>query len=161
MASPRELFWRLRARLSYAVARRLMGWPWMVRQPKSWAWMQGQFARMAALGDEGAQSFYGHLLLFRGQGLGAREEGLRLLRLAAAAGDHKAAYQVGVQSLTGDTRHAGDAQEAARYWSQAAGAGHPLAARKLGELYRSGGPGLAPDEAQAERYEARARQLGL
>lgn len=161
MASPRELFWRLRARLSYAVARRLMGWPWMVRQPKSWAWMQGQFARMAALGDVGAQSFYGHLLLFRGQGLGAREEGLRLLRLAAVAGDHKAAYQVGVQSLTGDTRHAGDAQEVARYWSQAAEAGHPLAARKLGELYRSGGPGLAPDEAQAERYEARARQLGL
>lgn len=161
MATPRELFWRLRARLSYAVARRLMGWPWMVRQPRSWAWMQGQFSRMAALGDIGAQSFYGHLLLFRGQGFGAREEGLRLLRVAAAAGDHKAAYQLGVQALKGDTRHAGDAQEAARYWAQAAEAGHPLAARQLGELYRSGGPGLEADEAQAERYETRARQLGL
>ncbi len=83
------------------------------------------------------------------------------MRLAATAGDHKAAYQLGVQSLKGDTRHAGDAQEAARYWGQAAEAGHPLAARKLGELYRSGGPGLEPDVAQAERYETRARQLGL
>lgn len=161
MASPRELFWRLRAGLSYAVARRLMGWPWMVRQPRAWAWMQGQFSRMAALGDVGAQSFYGHLLLFRGQGFGACEEGLRLLRLAAASGESKAAYQVGVQLLKGDTRHAADAQEAARYWAQAADAGHPLAARKLAELYRSGGPGLDPDEAQAERYDARARQLGL
>jgi TPR repeat protein len=161
VATPRELFWRLRARLSYTIARRLMGWPWMVRQPRSWAWMQGQFARMAALGDVAAQSFYGHLLLVRGQGFGAREEGLRLLRLAAAAGDSKAAYQLGVQLLKGDTRQAADAQETARYWSQAAEAGHPLAARKLAELYRSGGPGLTPDEGQAERYDNRARQLGL
>lgn len=161
MAAPRELYWRLRARLTYAVARRLMGWPWLVRRERAWQWMQGQFSRMAALGDIGAQSFYGHLLLFRGQGLGAREEGLHLLRQAAAGGDAKAAYQVGVQSLKGDTRHAADAQEAARYWGQAADAGHPLAARQLVALYRSGGPGLAPDEAQAARYEARAHQLGL
>lgn len=161
MAAPREVIWQLRSRLGYGVARRLMGWPWLVRQPRAWQWMQGQFSRMANLGDVGAQSFYGHLLLFRGQGFGAREEGLRLLRLAATAGDAKAAYQVGVQVLKGDTRHAADAQEAARFWTQAADAGHPLAARKLVELYRSGGPGLPPDDEQAARFESRARQLGL
>ncbi len=161
MATPREQYWRWRAQLTYGVARRLMGWPWLVRQPSAWQWMQGQFSRMANLGDTAAQSFYGHLLLFRGQGLGAREEGLRLLRLAASSGDAKAAYQVGVQLLKGDTRHAADAQEAARYWGQAADGGHPLAARQLAELYRSGGPGLPADEAQAARFEARAHQLGL
>ena len=41
---------------------------------------------MAALGDVKAQSFYGHILYFRGQGFGARQEGARLLRLAAEAG---------------------------------------------------------------------------
>lgn len=56
---------------------------------------------MASLGDVDAQSFYGHILTFRGVGLGAREEGVRLLRLAALAGDGKAAYQVGVISLAG------------------------------------------------------------
>ena len=76
------MLWSLRARLGYLLARRLLGWPWLVKQPRAWQWMQGQFSRMAALGDVAAQSFYGHLLLFRGQGLGAREEGMRLLRLA-------------------------------------------------------------------------------
>lgn len=86
-----------------------------------------------------AQAFYGHLLLFRGQGFGAREEGLRLLRLAASAGDGKSAYQLGVQALKGDSRQAPDALAASRHWALAAEAGHPLAARKLAELYRDGG----------------------
>ena len=77
---------RLRARLGYWLARRLFHWPWLLRQPRAWTWMQGQYARMAALGNVSAQSFYGHILLFRGQGFGAREEGLRLLRLAAQGG---------------------------------------------------------------------------
>ena len=76
-----EWIWRLRARLGYGVARQLLGWPWLVKQPRAWQWMQGQFSRMANLGHRDAQAFYGHLLLFRGQGFGAREEGLRLLRL--------------------------------------------------------------------------------
>ena len=80
-----EWIWRLRARLGYGVARQLLGWPWLVKQPRAWQWMQGQFSRMANLGHRDAQAFYGHLLLFRGQGFGAREEGLRLLRLAASA----------------------------------------------------------------------------
>ncbi|MDF3934218.1 sel1 repeat family protein [Pseudomonas citronellolis] len=157
----REWYWRLRARLAYAVARRLLGWPWLVRQPRAWQWMQGQFARMAALGDVPAQSFYGHLLLFRGQGFGAREEGLRLLALAAAGGDAKAAYQLGAQALQGSPQQSPDAERAARFWAQAAAAGHPLAARRLADLYREGGPGLAADAEQAVRYAERAAQLGL
>ncbi|EQL39664.1 hypothetical protein M770_20945 [Pseudomonas aeruginosa VRFPA03] len=142
-----EWIWRLRARLGYGVARQLLGWPWLVKQPRAWQWMQGQFSRMANLGHRDAQAFYGHLLLFRGQGFGAREEGLRLLRLAASAGDGKAAYQLGVQALKGDSRQAPDAL--------------PLAARKLAELYRDGGPGLAPDSERAEHYAQRASALGL
>lgn len=123
--------------------------------------MQGQYARMAALGHVPAQSFYGHLLLFRGQGLGAREEGLRLLRQAAAGGDGKAAYQLGVQCLAGDSRQAPDASAAARWWERAAELGHPLAAQRLAQLYRDGGPGLAADAEQAERCARRAEGLGF
>lgn len=155
------MFWPARARLGYWLARRLFHWRWLLRQPRAWAWMQGQYARMAALGHVPAQSFYGHILLFRGQGFGAREEGLRLLRLAAQGGDGKAAYQVGVQVLTGDSRQAADAAEAARWWALAADAGHPLAAQRLSQLYRDGGPGLVADAGQAERFAQRAEQLGL
>ena len=128
------MLWRLRARLSYWLARRLFHWPRLMRQPRVWRWMEGQFARMANLGDVSAQSFYGHILTFRGQGLGAREEGIRMMRLAATAGDGKAAYQMGVISLAGDTRNAPDPVEAARWWTLAARAGHPLAPLKLEQL---------------------------
>ncbi|GLZ84591.1 hypothetical protein Pres01_06420 [Metapseudomonas resinovorans] len=155
------MLWKLRARLGYLVARRLMRFPKLVAHPRAWQWMQGQFARMAALGDLSAQSFYGHLLLHRGHGFGAREEGIRLLRLAAQAGDGKSAYQLGVLSLDGDSRQAPDAAEAARWWQLAADAGHPLAARKLADLYRDGGPGLEPDSDAAESAAQRAGELGL
>lgn len=155
------MFWDLRARLGYLLARRLFGWRWLVKQPRAWSWMQGQFARMAALGDTQVQSFYGHLLLFRGQGLGARQEGLRLLQLAAVAGDAKAAYQLGVVSLAGDLQCAADAQVAAQWWIKAAAAGHPLAARRLAGLYEQGGLGLPANPEQAAFYQARAAELGL
>ncbi|HSC85380.1 MAG TPA: sel1 repeat family protein [Pseudomonas sp.] len=153
------MLWDLRARLGYWFARRLFHWRWLMQQPRAWAWMQGQYARMAALGDVGAQSFYGHILLFRGQGFGAREEGMRLLRLAATAGEGKAAYQLGLVSLKGDSRQAADALEAARWWRLGAEAGHPLAAQRLAQLYRDGGPGLAADSALAERFSQRAKEL--
>ena len=155
------MFGSVRARVGYLVARRLFHWAWLVKQPRAWDWMQGQFARMAARGDAGVQSFYGHLLLFRGQGLSARQEGLRLLQLAATAGDGKAAYQLGVVSLAGDLQQPADAAVAAAWWVKAARAGHPLAARRLAGLYAQGGAGLAVDPQQAALYEARATELGL
>lgn len=150
--------WQLRARLGYWLARRLFHWPAALRQPRLWQWMQGQYGRMANLGDTQAQGFYGHILLFRGQGLGAREEGLRLLRLAANSGDGKAAYQLGVQSLQGDTRQAPDAAQAVRWWEMALAAEHPLAASRLSQLYRDGAPGLEPDPQAAKRYAALAAE---
>ncbi|MNW15858.1 hypothetical protein D3C71_2145040 [compost metagenome] len=57
-----------------------------------------------------------------------------MLRLAALAGDGKAAYQVGVISLAGTPGKAPDAAEAARWWRMAAKAGHPLAEHKLKAL---------------------------
>ncbi len=155
------LYWRLRARAGYMAARLLLRSDALVRQPRAWRWMEGQFARMAGLGDARAQDFYGHLLLFRGQGLGAREEGLRLLRLAAAQGQAKAAFQLGVQAFKGGLQRAPDAAEALRWWQQAADAGHPLAALRLAELLREGAPGVPADPAAAERLQARARALGL
>lgn len=156
-----RLYWTLRARLGYWVARRLMGWRWLMRQPRAWGWMQGQYARMAALGDVAAQSFYGHLLLFRGQGFGAREEGLRLLRLAAEGGDGKAAYQMGVQYQQGDSRRAPDIGEVVRWWALASQAGHPLAAQRLAKLYETGAPGLPADATRAAEYAQRAEALGM
>ena len=147
------MLWRFKARLSYWLARKLFRWSWCVRQPRIWRWMEGQFARMANLGDTRAQSFYGHILAFRGQGLGAKQEGVRLLRLAGLAGDGKAAYQVGAFSLAGSVNKAPDAAEAVRWWTMAAKAGHPLASIKLVELYQQGGPGLMPDPDLARRYQ--------
>jgi len=145
---------RLKARLGYLVARKLFHQSWCMRQPRIWGWMEGQFSRMANLGDTRAQSFYGHILAFRGQGLGAREEGVRLLRLAALGGDAKAAYQLGVFSLAGTPLKTPDAAEAARWWAMAAKAGHPLATLKLAELYLKGGPGLLPDPQLASHYQS-------
>lgn len=148
------MLWRLRARFSYWLARRMFHWPWLMRQPRLWRWMEGQFSRMANLGDTDAQSFYGHILTFRGQGLGAREEGLRLMRLAAQGGDGKSAYQLGVISLAGSPSKAPDAVEAVRWWTLSAKAGHPLATLKLTQLYQQGGPGLAPDPEEAQRLQS-------
>ncbi|MCQ4320088.1 tetratricopeptide repeat protein [Stutzerimonas stutzeri] len=151
----------VRARVGYRFARKLMSSRWAVQQPKLWRWMEGQFSRMAAIGDSKAQSFYGHILLFRGQGFGARQEGMRLLRLAAEKGDAKAAYQMGVISLGEDAIHGPDGAKAAYWWKLAAEAGHPLAAARLAQLYMEGGHGLARDVQQAEHYKASAARLGL
>ncbi len=155
------LLHKARARVGYWTARRLMAMSWAVKQPKAWRWMEGQFARMAALGDPKAQSFYGHILLFRGLGHGARQEGIRLLRLAAENGEAKAAYQMGVECLREDTTQGPDGVQAARWWSLAVEGGHPLAATRLAQLYAAGGHGLAADPRQAERYSALAARLGF
>lgn len=155
------MLWRLRARIGYWIARRLLRWGWPARQPRLWQWMEGQFSRLAAVGDASAQSFYGHILLFRGQGFGARLEGIRLLRLAAAGGDAKSAYQLGVLSLAGEMDSPADAVEAVRWWQLAAAAGHPLASSRLAELYRTGAAGVPADPSLAQQYSEQAHQLGL
>ncbi len=149
-----SLYWKMRARLGYWLARYLLKWTWCVRQPSVWRWMEGQFSRLSAMGDKDAQSFYGHILLFRGQGFAAREEGLRLLRLAAAQGDGKAAFQLGVQALKGGVQQAPDALAASHYWQQAVAAGHPLAVIKLADLLQNGGPGLPADTQRAAELAA-------
>lgn len=152
---------RWRARLSYLLARRLFHWPWLLLQPHAWRWMEGQFARQAGLGDVQAQSFYGHILLFRGQGLGARQEGRRLLTLAGKAGDGKAAYQLGLLSWQGDAQQAAQPQQAEHWWLLAAEAGHPLAAQRLSRLYAEGAEGVAVDLQRSAQFRQRAEALGL
>lgn len=152
---------QLRARLGYLLARRLFHWSWMLRQPRAWRWMEGQFARQAGLGDTQAQSFYGHILLFRGQGLGARLEGRRLLSLAAKGGDGKAAYQLGQLSWQGDAQHAPQPRDAEHWWLMAAEAGHPLAAQRLSRLYAEGADGVAVDLQRSAQFRQRADSLGL
>jgi TPR repeat protein len=152
---------RLRVRLSYLLARRMFHWPWLLRQPRAWRWMEGQFARQAGLGDVQAQSFYGHILLFRGQGLAARQEGQRLLTLAAQGGDGKAAYQLGQLSWQGDAQHAAQPRQAEHWWLLAAEAGHPLAAHRLSKLYAEGAEGIAIDLQRSAQFRQRAEALGL
>ena len=155
------MLWRMRARIGYWVARRLLRWGWPARQPRLWTWMEGQFSRLAATGDRQAQSYYGHILLFRGQGRGARQEGRRLLRLAAEAGDAKSAYQLGSLSIAGEIDSPANALEALHWWQLAAEAGHPLASHRLAELYRTGAAGVPADPLRAQEYTERAQRLGL
>lgn len=125
------MLWSLRALLGYQMARLLFRFRPAMQHPALWQWMQGQYSRKANLGDHDAQSFYGHILLFRGQGLGAREEGIRLLRLAANGGEPKAAYQMGMLCLKGDPARAADAEQAKQWFTKAAAAGHPAARARL------------------------------
>ena len=152
---------QVRVGIGYFVARKLMRFSALVKNPSVWRWMEGQFARKAALGSVEAQRFYGHILLHRGQGIGARQEGVRLLRLAANAGDARSAYQLGVLALTGDLDKDADYSQVVVWWTQAAEHGHALAAKRLADLYREGNAQIAVDLALAEQFDARAKRLGL
>lgn len=154
-------FWYWRARVSYLLARRLYRWSWLVEKPRGWHWLEGQYSQMAYLGDHDAESFYGHILVFRGDGQGARDEGARLMRLAALGGHGKAAYQLGVMSLAGDLRKGPDALEAAQWWEIAVKAGHPLAPIKLSQLFTLGGPGLPADPERAKPLEGLGKPHGF
>lgn len=152
------LFAKLRAQVGYRIARKLFNQRWAVENPRVWQWMQERFARMSRYDDVAARAFYGHVLLHRGQGFAAKNEGLRLLRLAAEAGDAKSAYQLGLHALTGTLNEPADALLAAHWWELAGRAGHPLALQRLLVLYEQGGPQLAPSAEDAERIR---RQLAL
>lgn len=114
---------------------------------------------MCSYDDMAARAFYGHVLLHRGQGLAAKKEGLRLLRLAAEAGDAKSAYQLGVQAIKGSLNEPADALQAAHWWELAGSAGHPLALQKLLALYEQGGPQLAANAAEAQRIQEKLALL--
>ncbi|NLY14022.1 MAG: sel1 repeat family protein [Gammaproteobacteria bacterium] len=146
---------KLRTQLGYRLARKLFSQRWAVENPRVWQWMQERFARMSRYDDVEARAFYGHVLLHRGQGLVAKNEGVRLLRLAAEGGDAKSAYSVGLHCLTGSLNEPADAAQAL-YWLELAGrAGHPLALRRLLELYEQGGPQLPPNAEDAQRIKER------
>ncbi len=147
------LFAKLRTQVGYNIARKLFNKRWAVENQRIWQWMEIRFARMSRYDDVQAQAFYGHVLLHRGQGLGAKNEGLRLLRLAAEAGDAKSAYQVGLLSLKGSLNEPADASQAAHWWEMAARNGHPIALRRLLELYEQGGPQLPASPADAQRIK--------
>lgn len=147
------LFAKLRAQVGYAIARKLFNQRWAVENQRVWQWMQERFARMSSYDDVQARAFYGHVLLHRGQGLGAKNEGLRLLRLAAEAGDSKSAYQLGLQCLNGSLNEPANALQAAHWWENAGRAGHPLALKRLLELYEQGGPQLPASAEDAQRIK--------
>ena len=147
------LFARLRTQLGYSVARKLFNQRWAVENQRVWQWMQERFAKMSRYDDVSARAFYGHVLLHRGQGLAAKNEGLRLLRLAAEAGDAKSAYQLGLQSLSGSLNQPANALQAAHWWELAGRAGHPLALQRLLELYEQGGPQLSASVDDAQRIK--------
>ena len=152
------LFAKLRAQVGYSLARKLFNQRWAVENPRVWQWIQERFARMSSYDDVSARAFYGHVLLHRGQGLAAKNEGLRLLRLAAQAGDAKSAYQLGLQAFNGMLNEPANALQAADWWELAGRAGHPLALQRLLALYEQGGPQLAASAEDAERIR---RQLAL
>lgn len=152
------LFAKLRAQVGYRIARKLFNQRWAVENPRVWQWMQERFARMSRYDNVAARAFYGHVLLHRGQGFAAKNEGLRLLRLAAEAGDAKSAYQLGLHALSGTLNEPADALLAAHWWELAGRAGHPLALQRLLALYEQGAPQLAPSAENAERIR---RQLAL
>ncbi len=149
---------KLRTQMGYRIARKLFNQRWAVENPRVWQWMQERFARMSRYDDVEARAFYGHVLLHRGQGMAAKNEGLRLLRLAAQAGDAKAAYQLGVQSLAGSLTEPANALQAAHWWELAGAAGHPLALQRLLQLYQEGGPQLPASAEDAQRI---AEQLAV
>lgn len=149
---------KLRTQIGYRIARKLFNQRWAVENPRVWQWMQERFARMSRYDDVEARAFYGHVLLHRGQGMAAKNEGLRLLRLAAQAGDAKAAYQLGVQSLAGSLTEPANALQAAHWWELAGAAGHPLALQRLLQLYQEGGPQLPASAEDAQRI---AEQLAV
>lgn len=156
------LFAKLRTQIGYRLARKLFNQRWAVEHPRVWQWMEARFARMSGYDDVEARAFYGHILLHRGQGLGAKNEGLRLLRLAAEAGDAKSAYQLGVHSLAGSLTEPANASQTAHWWELAGRAGHPLALQRLLQLYEQGGPQLSASPEDAQRVaELLAVQQGL
>lgn len=119
----------------------------------------GYFEAAAALGDYGAKSRLG-LMLVKGEGIAADPaRGLALLRDVAAIGDGWAKIQLG-DVLASGVGVPLDAQGALLAYGQARDAGLPAANIKLGYLFLTGKGSVAADPAAAARYFAEAADAG-
>lgn len=117
------------------------------------------FEDAAALGDFGAKSRLG-IMLVKGEGTKAdTARGLTLLREVAAIGDGWAKIQLGEVLSSGEEVPI-DAQGALAAFLAARETGLPAAAIKLGYLYLSGKGDIASDPAHAAAYFAEAADEG-
>lgn len=120
---------------------------------------RGYFEAAAALGDFGAKSRLG-MMLVKAEGAKADAmRGLNLLRDVAATGDGWAKIQLGdVLASGGNVPIDGPGARAA--YQAARDVGLPAGAIKLGYLYLSGKGAVAPDPARAAAYFAEAADSG-
>lgn len=119
----------------------------------------GYFEDAAALGDFGAKSRLG-MMLIKGEGGPADTgRGLTLLREVAAIGDGWAKIQLG-EVLTSGKEAPVDAEGALDAFMAARETGLPAAAIKLGYLYLSGAGTIEADPARAAAYFTEAADSG-
>ena len=96
------------------------------------------FRYAADNGSVRALSVYGHLLLFRGEGVTNRIQGVIYIERAADKGDSKAAYQMGKIFEEGYQNYPVNPDKAVKYYRKSADSGHMLAIRRLVDVYNNG-----------------------
>lgn len=123
-------------------------------------WVMRLFRYAADHHNQSAQSVYGHLLFFRGDGPASREQGGRYLEMAAKQGDVKAHYQLArIYELGALQRFPRDAAQALSHYQVAAEQGHPLALKRLVEVYQQGELEQPVDQDKAAYWQQRQPAL--
>jgi len=123
-------------------------------------WLMAWFRFAADNGSVKAQSVYGHLLHFRGEGEHSRIRGVEYLLRAADQGDAKSQYQIGRISESGyGTEYPADQERAVRYFRLAADQQHYLAIKRLVDAYRAGELNLPCDPEAARQWQAMLPRL--
>ncbi len=110
------------------------------------------FRYAADHGSTRALSVYGHLLLFRGEGVENRIQGALYVQQAAQQGDRKAAYQVGKLYEEGFHSFVVNPAKALQFYTQAAEAGHILAVNRLIQVYEHGELGESVSDVQLSHW---------